>query len=488
MASSCNAKKKMVMSSSCPSCHGREPLRSTCGLCNGGDKPKKPSSCGSGRDNVNVAEDLLMTPELGTPSQCRACRRRAAVLVTSRGNFCSAACSKAHVKRSDDDDDEEEEETENLNEAMTELMQSIQEIEEDEEGGEDMIITTTHDSSLYDIFTQHKNFGQSSLAWYGQASEKQDDFFTFSHSEKHATQTIRIAYTAQGKRGPLVLLIPALGIHRSEFSQFQTLLSPFCRTLAMDPLNTGESSKLEKRRLHLLKFEAEVVEQLVNSLYPDKPSINVVGSEWGGVLALQLSMLLGDRVQSLALFNPIPEMRGGKSQKMIALERCKGFLDTVILRATGNAPLMMGDCKLFEARIKDELRGVSLPGTPYYDPYLVDRAHALKSVYLLPRHLSANPGGVNLKIPVLFAYGQKADPMVDAVAHSLPIQYGLKQYEVQEICKAHHLLALDQPRRTAQCYLHFLKGLAQQPVSDAFLGYPTSFKGDEPAIVERLSL
>lgn len=461
-------------SSACPSCHGRKELRSTCGFCGGKKKPSSaPASSCPTHSDMSVAETVIATPEFSeVPSQCRACRRRAAIIATSRGNFCSSACA-GH------EDGEEEE----LSDAMAELMESIEELSPEES-------SSSSDSSLYDIFTQEKNFGQSSLAWYvlrgGGAAEKQDDIFTFRHSGRQSGKTVQMAYTAQGTRGPLVLLIPALGVHRSEFSAFQTLLSPFCRTLAIDPLNTGESSKLEKGQLHLLKLEAELIEQLVDSLYGSDSTINVVGSEWGGVLGLQLAQLLGDKVKSLALLNPVPEMRGGKSQKMIALERCKGFLDSVIQRATGRAPLVLGDCKLFEARIKEELRGVTLPATPHYDSHLADRAHALKSVSLLPRHLSANPGGVSLKIPMLLAYGQKADPLIEAVANSLPAQYSLKSYEVQEICKARHLLALDQPRRTAQSYLHFLKGVAQQPVSDAYLGYPSSFKGDEPAIVERM--
>lgn len=491
MTSQCKAKGGGT--SSCPSCHGREPLRSTCGLC-GGTKSKKKeeedvvlsSSCGSGREDMNVAEDLLATPELGlgdgSSSQCRACRRRAALIATSTGNFCSMACSKAHMNRDSGAEEEEEQEEEDLNSAMSELLQLSTDIEEmgEEEGKRE-------DSSLYDIFSQEKNFGSSSLVWYGGGWEKQERVFTFRGSGK----SVQMAYTTQGTRGPVVLLIPALGIHRSEFSAFQTLLSPFCRTLAIDPLNTGESSRLEKGQLHLLKLETELIQQLLDSLFRVRPALNVVGSEWGGVLGIQLAQVLGAQVQSLALLNPVPEMRGGKSQKMIALERCKGFLESIIQRATtasatASPLMMMGDCKLYEARIKEELGNVSLPSTPHYDPHLVNRAHALQNVSLLPRHLSANPGGVSLKIPVLFAYGQHADPPTDAVAQSLPAQYGLKQYEVQEICKARHLPALDQPRRTAQCYLHFLKGVAQQPVSDAYLGYPTSFKGDEPAIVQRL--
>lgn len=506
-----------ALSSSCPSCHGQKRYGgSACAFCGGsggGDKKEKKAEASKAivgepqKTTMNTLNAAMIS------STCKQCRRKSVKLVTSTGDFCSSDCRRAHCSANP---------CESTVTASTEKRSN---------------------GSLYEIFSHKPDVGAPTIMWrdwYRRPGPRRDAVLTFESSFSgrvlskkssltssstlrqsavlpvtNVTNVIDIAYTVQGDKGPIVVLLPGVPVNRYELKNVQALLAPFCRTIAIDPLNMGESSMVLERESYLYKDDSEYIHAVVQKEYPGE-SYNVLGTDWGGGMAIRLAEQQKAAVSSLGVISPVfssnfpvPDIQ--------AVGRLK-----LLLRDEKDWPQFVKSVQDFDSRAVGIIRAIMVynsekinnagqrglllqysdqdyekpgAGTPtlglnYWGiAGLVERAYALYVDQLKAAHPVLNPEGVDVTAlrdkPTFICWGQ--DPMMpNAGAHRMPHEYELQHYCIHILEKARHLIAIDRPYAVAERYLDFLRGVAGQQLADVFLGYPDTPKGDEKQVLAEL--
>ena len=111
------------------------------------------------------------------------------------------------------------------------------------------------------------------------------------------TNIFEIAYTKWGDAGPLVLFLHGVPTNRRQWWPIQKRIASFCRTISIDMLGMGESSKPrfygkdmetgEKSKESGINepwewvFDAEYIEQLMQGLYSGEKFV-FIADDWGG--------------------------------------------------------------------------------------------------------------------------------------------------------------------------------------------------------------
>lgn len=420
--SKCAVCQPVAKVSSCPSCHGKH-LKSSCPYCHG--KGKK-------------ATEFMH-------STCDACKKNKPIISSAAGMFCSRSCSKSHVASIKQDDKRRDTE------------------------------------SLYDIFSHQPEFvpNVTFRGWYRKPGPRRDELLRFHSSfsgvtavDSKRTNDVNIAYTLQGDKGPIVMLLPGFPLNRLELATLQAKLAPFCRTIAVDYIGTGESSMVLERESYLLKDDVEYLLEVKRRTYGEE-AFHIFGCDWGGGIAIRAASKEKD-VASLGLLNPTfyvtPEIEVvGQAQPLIDFKDLSVFMENVdrevldIIRAHSSESVN----HLFNKELK--------PGAI---AAMAERVATLTGSQLQPED-SKNPDGVDLKLlshkPV-FISCNTVNHVTEA--HRLPYMYGLKKYVISAI--------LHNQEEVAQAYLDFLVGTAEAKLADVFLGYPIHPRGDELIVIQRL--
>lgn len=101
-----------------------------------------------------------------------------------------------------------------------------------------------------------------------------------------------IAYTTQGNAGPVVLMIHGFLVNRQEFFALQSLLSPYCRTIAIDLLGMGDSTKLFTGGTDLYSWKNDVayIKAMMDSIYPNEQFL-IIGDHWGSSIGFTYASL-----------------------------------------------------------------------------------------------------------------------------------------------------------------------------------------------------
>lgn len=482
--------------------------------------------CGGSKSNTknksSKAGNLLNRPSVtnaggmtDASSSCKVCKKQATI-ATSKGNFCSSACrakpSSITVTQ--------------LPEALSQLLETFEQQQQQEEEEKEEEVEVKEGNS-YLIFGQEPDLGAPAVSfrgWYRKPGERQNRKFIFKskffgrvlvRGKVDVSNEIEIAYTLQGDKGPIVVLLPGVPVNRYEFKDFQALISPFCRTIAIDPLGMGQSSMVLNRN-YMWKSDTEYIHALVQSIYPDE-KYNLFGNDWGGGMVLHTAAQKSDAVLSVALLNPVystnypvPEIQAvGRLKPLIEddwelfKEKVADFDSRVI---TIVKDMVHNRHKINQASQRALL--VAYSDQDYEQPHaftgnltlkywniaaLAERAYVLSPNQLRPMDSKFNPDGLDVASfknkPFFIAWGKEDDMMTPAGAHRLPEEYELDgPYVIHMIENARHLTAIDQPLVLAEKYLDFLKGVARQQLADAFLGYPDVPKGDELAVLPYLRL
>ena len=153
------------------------------------------------------------------------------------------------------------------------------------------------------------------------------------------TDKFEIAYTQRGDKGPLILLMHGVPSNRRMYFPIQKRLSPFCRTISIDMLGMGESSKpryygktgkfllensknsaersdaerlmrQEKEKTGINEpwdwvFDTDYVDQLMNQLYPGEKFF-YVADDWGsGINSHYAAKFDSDRLLGFIQIDPI---------------------------------------------------------------------------------------------------------------------------------------------------------------------------------------
>lgn len=120
------------------------------------------------------------------------------------------------------------------------------------------------------------------------------------------TTSIDIAYTRMGDRGPPMVFLHGVPANRHQWWPVQKRCASFARTLALDVLGMGESSKPLNHPEHLLDwvYHTPYVFDVIQKVFGDTP-VMLVADDWGAGVAQHFAARYPDTVFALVLQDPI---------------------------------------------------------------------------------------------------------------------------------------------------------------------------------------
>jgi pimeloyl-ACP methyl ester carboxylesterase len=125
------------------------------------------------------------------------------------------------------------------------------------------------------------------------------------------TNVFEISALLYGDKGPVVLFLHGVPTNKYEWIEIQKMMSPFCRTVSIDMLGMGESSKPRYYGIDELgyfawewKNDVEYIDQVMTALFSKEPFL-FVASDWDGGIATHYSEKYSNRLTGLVLVDPI---------------------------------------------------------------------------------------------------------------------------------------------------------------------------------------
>jgi pimeloyl-ACP methyl ester carboxylesterase len=344
------------------------------------------------------------------------------------------------------------------------------------------------------------------------------------------TNVFEIAYTQWGDKGPVVLMLHGVPTNRRQYLPIQKRLAPFCRTVSIDMLGMGESSKpleygTEDKIARIASrfglppadhkpwdwvFDTEYVDDVMETLYPGEKFV-FVSDDWGSGISTHYAARYGSKrliahigIDCIALDGyPVSEIqaigRASQTKDQATFEQMMGSFDqtmVVILKQMvkyKNRVFNQYSLRNFKFPYMDvdyERSGAdSLTMRLNYDAIrvLADRAAVLAPDLLLPFDRK-NPKGVRfdqIDVPTAILWGVDGDPMMPDLQR-FRLVYAHTNTYVQPIAihDAGHLAGLDQPDRVAEAILSFIITIVgARGVADVFVGFDGIFKGDEKEFI-----
>ena len=357
-----------------------------------------------------------------------------------------------------------------------------------------------------------------------------------------------IAYTQWGNRGPLVLMLHGVPSNRYMYFPLQRRISPFCRTISIDMLGMGESSKpryygkkkpyqsnddIQKEKEHAginepwdWIFDTDYIDKLMNELYPGE-KFYFVGDDWaGGILShyggkFNSTRLLGQIYIDPIAFDgyPVSEIQAiGRASQIPVVDNKKMGDDYLFKQTMGAVDQTM--VQIFKTMTYDpnvwnqySLRAIK---HPYFDVdydrskakdgedatslnlglkwealrVLADRAAILSPALLLPYDEVKNPKGVdfeNITVPTLVMFGDKDNMMPSQQVYRF--KWVMKNAPVQIVMvqNAGHFAGTDQPNYVSAAIINFIaEKSGKDSLADGFLGFDGIWKGDEREMIKDL--
>lgn len=358
------------------------------------------------------------------------------------------------------------------------------------------------------------------------------------NKEYKLTNTFDIAYTQKGDKGPLVLLLHGVPSNRYLYFPIQKRLSPFCRTISIDMLGMGESSKPRlygKTNADISGinepwdwiFDTDYIDKLMNSLYPGE-NFFFVADDWGsGINSHYAAKFNSDRLLGFIQIDPISfdgypvsEIQAiGRASQIPVIDK-DGMDDALFKSSMGAVDQTM--TQIFKTMTYDpnvwnqySLRSIK---HPYFDVdyerskhkdgedatsltlrlkwealrVLADRSAILSPSLLLPYDSVKNPKGVNyenITVPTLILWGEYDNMMPEKQLYRF--KWVMKNSKVQlvSVPKAGHFAGTDQPDYVSASILDFISRISgKDKMADVFLGFDGIWKGDEANLIRDMRL
>jgi len=376
----------------------------------------------------------------------------------------------------------------------------------------------------------HDNFTfQSQL--YGYLFREEGDY--------DYTNTFEIAYTQWGDKGPVVLFLHGVPTNRRQWWPIQKRIAPFARTISVDMLGMGESSKPrfygrnpetgEKAITTGINdpwdwvFDTDYIYLLMTSLYPGEKFV-FVADDWGSGINSHFASNYNDMLLAFIQLDPIAfdgypvaeiQAFGRASQIPVSptMEEDQQFKMTMgavdqtmvqILKTMVYDPTKYNQYNLRD--LKYPYVDVDYERSAYQDGedastltlrlnnealrVLADRSAVLSPALLLPYDDERNPKGVrydNITVPTLILWGEYDNMMPAEQLYRFIWAMPNAPVETKKIPRAGHFAGHDQPEIVAEDILTFLiRVLGKRSLADIFLGYRGIWKGDERHMIKDL--
>lgn len=348
------------------------------------------------------------------------------------------------------------------------------------------------------------------------------------------TDTFEIAYTQIGDKGPVILFLHGVPTNRRQWWPIQKLISPFARTISIDMLGMGDSSKPlnygkdqsrpdgtvnnEGNKPWDWIFDIQYVDQVMNQLYPGEKFV-FIADDWGSGINSHYASRLNNRLLAFIQLDPI-SFDGYPVSEIQAIGRASQIKDDTQFQMAMGAidQTMVQIFKTMVHKPDDVYNQYSLRAIkhPYIDVdyerskyeagedadslslrlkwdairVLADRAAILSPALLLPYDYAKNPKGVqyeNITVPTLILWGEKDNMMPPMQIYRFFWAMSNSRVSTSLIKDAGHFAGTDQPERVAEEILNFLsRELGRQALADIFIGYTGIWKGDEYNMIKDL--
>ncbi|MDT8310318.1 MAG: alpha/beta hydrolase [Methylophaga sp.] len=352
-------------------------------------------------------------------------------------------------------------------------------------------------------------------------------------TETKWTNAFEIAYTKMGVKGPIVLFLHGVPTNRRQWEGVQHHVSRFARTISIDMLGMGESTKPRmygKKNDKALndrwfwKHDTDYIEKLMQHEYPGEKFI-FVADDWGAGIATHYAAKYNDKrlhalieqdpiafdgypvneIQAVGRASLIPNTIEGDAQFAAAM----GAFDQTlvqILKTMVHVPAVYNQYNMRNlvfpyvdvdyARnptgdgITDTASSISMKLKLHNIRVLADRAAVLSPSQLLPYHAEKNPEGVDyngITIPTLIMWGEYDNMMPAAQTQRYANILGTDDVQITYIPRAGHFPAEDQPELVADTIVNFVRRvMGRSAMADINLGNDGIWKGDEHKMIKDL--
>lgn len=247
----------------------------------------------------------------------------------------------------------------------------------------------------------------------------------------------------EGGKGETVVLLHGFGADKDNWTKFAAHLTPVCHVLIPDIPGFGESTR-DGNSIYDIASQASRMKQFIDALGVGK--IHIAGNSMGGAIAGVFSLMHGDAVATLGLFNAGGVKSPRKSEYIKMMEQ-------------GKNPLLVENARDF-----DRMLGMMFVKSPQI-PSPVKRYLAAQSI----RHRAFNEKIMSdyrnnpfplesrlkeLSMPVLILWGD-SDRLIDVSAAGI-FAAGIKNSTTVVMKECGHLPMVERPAEAADIYLKFL--------------------------------
>ena len=356
------------------------------------------------------------------------------------------------------------------------------------------------------------------------------------NNKRIETNNFEIAYSIKGNKGPVVLMLHGVPSNRKLYYPLQRRMSPFCRTICIDMLGMGESSKpqmygdkvnktlLNKHNLVPGKGAAQgtkpwdwindcfYIKELMNSLFSNEKFV-FIADDWGSGINSHFAARYNNLLLAFIQIDPIA-FDGYPVSEIQAIGRASVIKDNDQFKmAMGGIDQTM--VQIFKTMVHNpdtvwnqySLRAIkgtyidtdydrtgadSLTLSLKFDAIrvLTDRSAILAPDLLLPYHKTKNPKGVDfskITVPSLILWGSYDSMMPWAQLYRFKYALENSRVQIESIPDAGHFAATDQPDYVVESILNFLhRELGKDVLADIFLGLTGIWKGDEELLIRDL--
>lgn len=354
------------------------------------------------------------------------------------------------------------------------------------------------------------------------------------------TDEFEIAWTKQGDKGPLVLMIHGVPCNRAQWEEVQRLLAPFCETICIDMLGMGESS-MPRRYGEKIGTSVDIaipagkatqwdwvndvdyVEKLMQHEYPGRKFI-LIADDWGSGIASHYAAIHNDRLLGLIQADaiafdgyPVNEIQAIGRGAMIPNTPEGDEQFAMLFAAYDQTVVQINKTMVHNPAVYNQYK-VRLITFPYVEQdyernsngdgvsgifrsttarlnfhnirVLADRAAALSPALLLPYHPEKQPLGVQydkITVPSLIMWGEDDNMMPAAQTQRFAYVMGTDDVTINYVPRAGHFAHTDNPLYVADTIVNFIRRVVgRSSMGDINLGHQGIWKGDEAQLINDL--
>ncbi len=354
--------------------------------------------------------------------------------------------------------------------------------------------------------------------------------------ETHWTREFEIAWTKWGAKGPLVLFLHGVPTNRAQWEPIQKHVARFCRTISIDMLGMGESTKPRlygrkndpakdpgRNELWYWKSDVDYIEKLMQHEFPGEKFI-FVADDWGSGINSHYAARYPERLEGFVQLDAIA-FDGYPVNEIQAIGRAAQIPNTpdgdttfaTLFGAFDQTLVQIYKTMVYDPNVYNQykLRWITFPyvdvdyernaaGDGVTDVaksstlrlklhnirVLTERAAILSPALLLPYDASRNPEGVryeNITVPSLIMWGEYDNMMPAAQAERFANVLGTDDVQITYVPRAGHFAGTDNPRVVADSIVDFVRRVkGRRALADINLGNQGIWKGDERLMIQDL--